>query len=293
MKCKFWGVRGSIATPGPLTVKYGGNTTCIEIQPHDGELIILDAGTGIHALAQSLLSRMPITAHIFITHTHWDHIQGLPFFMPIFITGNRLNIYGGRDPNTGVGIDRALSVQLQHSFFPIIESQLKAKVDYFTIGSDETVQVGCTRISTILLNHPVLNFGYRVDHHGKSLFFTGDYEPPFNPWPCDHPCHAKAQRDIDAKLDQLVRFITEIDVLIIDSAYTEEEYMQRRTWGHGTYHQAIALARRARVKQLILTHHEPTRTDAQLDQIISDLRVEFPELPFTMELAREGMEVVL
>ena len=132
MKVKFWGVRGSIPTPGPDTIKYGGNTTCIEVRTDNNELIILDAGTGIHPLAQSLMSQLPVTANIFITHTHWDHIQGLPFFVPIFIPGNQLNIYGCQDPITGEGIDRALNVQLQYSYFPIREAELKATIAYHT-----------------------------------------------------------------------------------------------------------------------------------------------------------------
>ena len=129
-KVKFWGVRGSIPTPGPDTVKYGGNTTCIEIRTDADDLIILDAGTGIHVLAQQLLYEQPVDAHIFITHTHWDHIQGLPFFMPIFIPGNRIHIYGGLDPVTRQGIERAMDSQLQYSFFPIREAELKAKLQY-------------------------------------------------------------------------------------------------------------------------------------------------------------------
>jgi phosphoribosyl 1,2-cyclic phosphodiesterase len=167
MRFKFWGVRGFIPTPGAHTVKYGGNTTCIEVRTNDNDLIILDAGTGIHALAQNLLKEMPVKAHIFITHTHWDHIQGLPFFIP----GNHIKIYGGLDPVTHESINRALSVQLQYSYFPIREAQLNARIEYITIKPGEPVSIGSVRITPIILNHPVLNFGYRIDCDGQSLFF--------------------------------------------------------------------------------------------------------------------------
>lgn len=139
MRFKFWGVRGSIPAPGLHTVKYGGHTTCIEVRTNDNDLIILDAGTGIHALAQNLLKEIPVKAHIFITHTHWDHIQGLPFFIPIFIPNNHIKIYGGLDPVTHESINRALSVQLQYSYFPIREAQLNARIEYITIKPGEPV----------------------------------------------------------------------------------------------------------------------------------------------------------
>ncbi len=159
MKFKFWGVRGSIPTPGPGTVKYGGNTTCIEVRTDNNELIILDAGTGIHMLGQSLLPQMPLLTNIFITHTHWDHIHGLPFFTPIFIPGNHLRIFGGLDPVTGQGIERALNVQLQYSYFPIREAELNAKIEYQTIKPKKVTELTDSKVTPYLLNHTVLNFG--------------------------------------------------------------------------------------------------------------------------------------
>jgi phosphoribosyl 1,2-cyclic phosphodiesterase len=180
MKFKFWGVRGSIPTPGAQTNKYGGNTTCIEIRTANDGLIILDAGTGIHQLTQTLLPKMPIDAHILITHTHWDHIHGLPFCAPIYIPGNKLTIYGGQDLKTGEGIERTLKIQMQHSFFPIAEHELKADVSYKTVKAGEKFTIENATVTPIMLNHPVINFGYRIDCDGKSLFFTGDYEQQVN-----------------------------------------------------------------------------------------------------------------
>jgi phosphoribosyl 1,2-cyclic phosphodiesterase len=126
MKVRFWGVRGSIASPGPNTVRYGGNTTCIEIRTDDNELIILDAGTGIFPLSQTLLAELPLTANVLITHSHWDHIQGLPFFIPNFIPGNTLRLHGAFDPVSGKGVEQVMSVQLQYSYFPVREAEMKA-----------------------------------------------------------------------------------------------------------------------------------------------------------------------
>ena len=149
MKIRFWGVRGSIPSPGPKTVRYGGNTTCIEVRSDAGELIIIDAGTGIASLAQSLLSELPVKANIFITHTHWDHIHGLPFFLPFFIPGNKVKLHGAFDNITGHGIQQVMEVQMQYSYFPIREAELRAAIEYRTLEVGETVVVGDATIKGV------------------------------------------------------------------------------------------------------------------------------------------------
>jgi len=293
MKFKFWGVRGSIATPGPATVKYGGNTTCIEIRTDNDDLIILDAGTGIHPLGHELLKQLPVSAHIFITHTHWDHIQGLPFFSPIFIPGNDIKIYGGLDPVTNEGIERALSVQLQYSYFPIREAELNANIEYNTIKPAESITVAGAKITPILLSHPVLNFGYRIDCDGQSIFFTGDYEPIFNIYDPEDSEYEEYQSFIDQKQQQIALAMKGVDALIIDSSYTTEEYSSKKGWGHGTFDSAIKIATEAQVKQLFFTHHEPTRTDNQLDDIHQQIIKENPNVDYEILLAKEGVDVIL
>ena len=293
MKFRFWGVRGSIATPGPSTVKYGGNTTCIEITTDNNDLIILDAGTGIHLLGQKLLKQLPITAHIFISHTHWDHIQGLPFFSPIFIHGNQLKIYGGLDPVTHEGIERALSVQLQYSYFPIREAELNASVEYNTLKPGEQVTIGSATITPILLSHPVLNFGYRIDCDGQSIFFTGDYEPLFNIYAPEDNEFDQYQSFIDEKQNEIIQAMQDVDALIVDSSYTTKEYLSKKGWGHGTYDSAMKLASLAKAKKLFFTHHEPTRSDDQLESIFKEVLNNNPELDYEMVLAREGVENLL
>lgn len=293
MKFKFWGTRGSIPIPGEKTIKYGGNTTCIEIITNDDDLIILDAGTGIHALAQDLLQHMPIKAHILITHTHWDHIQGLPFCTPIYIPGNEFIIYGGEDIVSGMGIERALQVQLQQAFFPIAENNLKAKISYKNVESNKQFVIAGAIITPVILSHPVINFGYRVDCDGKSLFFTGDYEQQFNIYEPEDTEYSEFQAMIDVSVDSLVGLIQGVDALIMDSSFTAEEYTQKKGWGHSSYDAAIELAKRANVKQLFLTHHEPTRTDADLDQIYTDLLKNYPDLGFELHIAQEKLEITL
>jgi len=293
MKFKFWGVRGSIPTPGAKTNKYGGNTTCIEIRTANDELIILDAGTGIHQLTQTLLPKMPIDAHILITHTHWDHIHGLPFCTPIYIAGNKLTIYGGQDLKTGEGIERTLRVQMQHSFFPIEEHELKADVSYKTVKAGEKFTIESATITPVMLNHPVINFGYRIDCDGKSIFFTGDYEQQVNIYAPEDREYLEFEQMIEECVDTLVELIRGVDVLIMDSSFTEEEYQHKKNWGHGTYSAAIKLAKKAGAKKLFFTHHEPTRTDAALDEIYAELLKNNPELACELFIAQEGLEIEL
>lgn len=290
MKITFWGVRGSIPSPGPKTVKYGGNTTCIEIRTDNGELIILDAGTGIFPLSQTLLAELPITANVLISHTHWDHIQGLPFFIPNFIPGNTLRLHGAFDPVTGQGIEQVMQVQLQYSFFPVREAEMKAKFEYVTLAPGKSIQVGSATVTPVLLNHPVIDFGYRIESHGKSVFFTGDHEPPYNIYDPGDESYEEYQSFIEEK-KQIVRTSMQgVDVLIADSSYTEDEYPAKKGWGHGTFGTSIQLAKEAGAKLLFCTHHEPTRSDVALEQIFQDVLSRHPRTAGDPEyrLAREG-----
>ena len=265
MKIKFWGVRGSIASPGPNTVRYGGNTTCIEIRTDSNELIILDAGTGIFPLSQTLLAEMPLTSNVLITHSHWDHIQGLPFFAPNFISGNLMRLHGAFDPVSGKGVEQVMSVQLQNSYFPVLEEKMKARIEYVTLAPEQSIRIGSATVTPYPLNHPVVNFGYRIEANGKSIFFTGDHEPPLNIHEPGHPDYAAYQALIDEKSGSILRAMQGVDVLIADCSYTEQEYAARKGWGHGTFNSSIRYAIDAKVKMLFCTHHEPTRSDDALE----------------------------
>lgn len=290
MKIRFWGVRGSIASPGPATVRYGGNTTCIEIRTDNDELIILDAGTGIFPLSQTLLAKLPVTANVFITHSHWDHIQGLPFFIPNFIPGNVLRLHGGFDPVSGKGVEQVMSVQLQYSYFPVREAEMKARIEYVTLMPEESIQVGSATITPFLLSHPVVDFGYRVESHGKSVFFTGDHEPPYNIYQPDEPEYAEYQTFVDEKEGAIRAAMKGVDVLICDTSYTRAEYPAKVGWGHGTYDTSIGMARAAGCKTLFCTHHEPTRSDDALEKVFAQALADNAPLPPNMDirLAREG-----
>ena len=276
MKVRFWGVRGSIASPGPKTVRYGGNTTCIEIRTDNNELIIIDAGTGIFPLSQTLLAELPVTANVFITHSHWDHIQGLPFFIPNFIPGNVLRLHGAFDPVTGKGVEQIMAVQLQYSYFPVREAEMKANIEYVTLAPEKSIQIGSATVTPYLMNHPVVDFGYRVEAHGKSVFFTGDHEPPFNIYEPGEEAYAEYQSFVDEKSESILRAMRGVDVLISDSSYTEQEYPTKKGWGHGTFNTSIEYAKKAGAKVLFCTHHEPTRSDDALDAVFNQVLADHP-----------------
>ncbi|MBK7000630.1 MAG: MBL fold metallo-hydrolase [Rhodoferax sp.] len=290
MKVRFWGVRGSIASPGPKTVRYGGNTTCIEIRTDHNELIILDAGTGIFPLSQTLLAELPITANVLITHSHWDHIQGLPFFIPNFIPGNTLRLHGSFDPVSGKGIEQVMAVQLQYSYFPVREAEMKAHIEYVTLVPGESIQIGSAVVTPYLLNHPVINFGYRIESDGKSVFFTGDHEPPYNIYEPGEDGHEEYQVFVDDKAAMIHAALDGVDVFIADCSYTDAEYPAKRGWGHGTYSMSIASARKAGAKVLFCTHHEPTRSDDALEKVFQEALAANAAVAegVDIRLAREG-----
>lgn len=290
MKIRFWGVRGSIASPGPKTVRYGGNTTCIEIRTDNNELIILDAGTGIFPLSQTLFGELPMTANVLLSHAHWDHIQGLPFFIPNFIPGNTLRLHGAFDPVSGNGVEQVMSVQLQYSYFPVREAELKARMEYVTLTPGQSVQVGSATVTPHLLNHPVINFGYRIECAGKSVFFTGDHEPPYNIFDKADDEYAEYQQFVDEKARAIAQGMRGVDVLIADSSYTAQEYPAKKGWGHGTFDSSIHYARDAGARMLFCTHHEPTRSDDALEAIFEQVAAAYPPGPGDpqMRLAREG-----
>jgi phosphoribosyl 1,2-cyclic phosphodiesterase len=295
MKVKLWGVRGSIPSPGPKTVRYGGNTTCIEVRTDSNELIILDGGTGIFPLSQTLLRELPVTANIFNTHSHWDHIQGLPFFIPIFIPGNKIKLHGSFDPISGEGPERIMNVQMQYSYFPVREAEMKSRIEYLTVMPNEPVTVGSATVTPILLNHPVVNLGYRIECNGKSVFFTGDHEPHTNIYDPADDGFAEYQSLIEEQRRCIVEAIQGVDVLVADSAYTIEEYPAKKGWGHGTFDSSIELAKAAGAKILYCTHHEPTRSDDDLEKVFAEALARYPDVAGKLDirLAREGEEVVI
>lgn len=296
MHFRFWGVRGSIPTPGEKTVRYGGNTTCIEVRGDDNELVVLDGGTGIFQLAQTLFAEFPIKVNIFISHTHWDHIQGLPMFVPIFVPGNEVTLHGARDIVANRGVKDVLERQMDYAYFPVKESELNARIRYVDLQPPGApIQVGGLTVRYMLMNHPVLNFAYRVESQGRSVVFTGDHEWDYNIYDPDDEEYEDYQSIIDDKRSSIIDFFRGTDALVIDTAYTDAEYPQRKGWGHGTYDSSIRAAREAGVKRCYLTHHEPTRSDDALEAIFADAlqRNQVGDGDPEFHLAREGLSVEL
>ena len=301
MKFRFWGVRGSIPSPGPRTARYGGNTTCIEVRSDDGTLIILDAGTGLFPLAQRLVTQAgapqpaPIEANLFITHSHWDHIHGLPFFTPLFIEGSRVRLHGAHDPASGQGIEHVMAVQLQNSYFPVSETQMDATIEYRTLDIGTPVAVGDAVVDNVLMNHPVTNLGYRISCNGHSLFFTGDHEPWHNPHAPGDPAFEAVEAHLGERQRAIDAVMAGVDALIVDASYTREEYPSRAGWGHGSLDAAIEMALRVGARALYCTHHEPTRGDDELEAAFAAAVARYRERLGSLEvhLAFEGLEVRL
>ncbi len=306
MKVRFWGVRGSIPCPGPDTVEYGGNTACIELRfGPDERLLIIDAGSGIRGLGnhmmQTDLPKGPIDTSIFLTHTHWDHIMGFPFFTPIYIPNTKLKIYG---PVTyeDEGLDKIVGSQLSYRYFPVKHSELAAEITYYPLKEMSMDLGDGITVSTKYLNHPILCLGYRFEYEGKVFCTTYDTEPFRNVFPTDpadpnYDSAAAEEGDIAAKEEneKILRFFQGADVVVHDTQYTNEEYLDSKLgWGHTPFEFAINAAHKADVKKLVLFHHDPVRTDKQITVLqdrYSDMLAGKTDLEITM--AREGMELEL
>jgi phosphoribosyl 1,2-cyclic phosphodiesterase len=270
----FWGVRGSIACPGANTVRYGGNTPCVEMLV-DGYRLIFDAGTGIHVLGQSLLGHLPVSGHLFFSHSHWDHIQGFPFFSPAFMEGNEFDIYGGVIPN-GVTIEHRLHDQMNQPNFPVPLQVMGANLRFHNLDYGDRVQLGDVTVLTGLLNHPGGAMGYRVSWQDHSVAYITDTE------------HLKTGLDL-----HVLALADRADVLIYDSTYTDEEYDHPRTskigWGHSTWQEAVKIAQAAQVKKLMIFHHDPSHDDDFMDAVQLQATKVFPQAI----VAKEGMKIVV
>ncbi|WP_419784858.1 MBL fold metallo-hydrolase [Pseudodesulfovibrio sp.] len=288
MRLQFRGTRGSVPAPGADTVRYGGNTTCLEVTSEEGGVIVLDAGTGIRSVGLGLASHMPVDCHVFITHTHWDHIQGLPFFAPLFVPGNTVCIYGPPDPLTMTGIEAVLTKQMEYPHFPVRVAELLADIEYETLRDGQVVDLGFATVSTMLMNHPALNFGLKVQCDGRTLFFTGDHEPFYNIYAPGDADYEEYGKIVDERNRRITTFLKDVDVLVVDAQYTEEEYESKQGWGHSTFERALDLAEEAEVGRVYLTHHETARTDAEVDGILECLRRERGNSRVEFDMAREG-----
>jgi phosphoribosyl 1,2-cyclic phosphodiesterase len=253
MHITFWGVRGSIPTPGPNTVRVGGNTSCVEVRAGKA-IVIFDGGTGLRMLGKKLLKEMPIVAHMFFSHVHWDHIQGFPFFEPAFVPGNLFHLYGGNNVSRTLG--ETLSGQMDHPNFPVSLTVMAAKMTFRDLHEGEVVEVddgegGRVAITNARGNHPQGVYAFRLEHAGRVFVYATDTE------------HYDGRMD-----DALLHLARGADVLVYDAQYTPEEYAgtagtggPKKGWGHSTYEEGAKMAKAAGARQLVLFHHDPVQND--------------------------------
>ena len=270
----FWGVRGSIACPGASTVRYGGNTPCVEMLV-DSHRLIFDAGTGIHVLGQSLLGNESVSGHLFFSHSHWDHIQGFPFFSPAFMEGNEFDIYGGVIPQ-GVTIEHRLHDQMTQPNFPVPLQVMGANLRFHNLDYGDKIRIGDVTMTTGLLNHPGGAMGYRVSWRDHAVAYVTDTE------------HFSDGLDRN-----VLALVDRADVLIYDCTYTDAEYNHPQTskvgWGHSTWQEAVKVAQAAQVKKLVIYHHDPSHDDNFMDSIQAESVKIFPQAV----VAKEGMSLIV
>ena len=273
MKVKFWGVRGSIPVPGPDTVRFGGNTPCVEIETVDREVLIIDAGTGIRLLGLDL-ARRPIErliAVLLFSHTHWDHIQGLPFFSPARLRQNRLVILGAHRVDRQ--LEQVLAGQMVDAYLPFTLEDLHADVLVKEVHDGEKIVVGnSTSVLPRLLSHPGGVFGYRISCQDSTVVYASDVTHP--------------SENLDPRLIELAR---NADLLIHDAQFTPEEKKTHKEWGHSSWVEAVQAAQKANVGRLVLFHHDPLHNDDDLDRIEQEAKALFGAAC----LAREGMEITI
>ena len=288
-RLRFWGTRGSIPTPGPSTVRYGGNTPSIEVRTPTGALVLLDAGTGIRELGRALIARAngsPIMGDIYLTHAHWDHIQGIPFFAPAFQPGNRFTIWGAK--SLAASIRRVVRDQMSPVVFPVAFEELAATFDFRELTDERHASDGF-EVRAFPVRHPGGALGYRFAARGSD----GEPTQSVFVYISDNELRGADASMSDRWRGRLVEFIQGSRVLIHDATYTEDEYESHRGWGHSTYGDAVALALESGVETLVLFHHSPDRSDDDVDACLAECRAACLRSGQTLRIiaAAEGLEL--
>jgi phosphoribosyl 1,2-cyclic phosphodiesterase/FixJ family two-component response regulator len=263
VRIRFWGTRGSIATPGPSTSRYGGNTSCIEVRSARGTFVVIDCGTGGRSLAQKLMADDGgRRGNILISHTHWDHIQGIPFFDPLYVPGNEWHVYGPKGLRESVR--EALAGQMEYTYFPVPLDRCAANIHYHDLV-EGSFAIDDVSVSTRYLNHPALTLGYRLQVDGAILVYACDHEPYSR-------VLGLGEGTIAGEDLEHANFIRGADLLIHDAQYTAQEYPTKMGWGHSPVEYVVKLAEQALVKRVALTHHDPHRDDDAIDRLIASTR---------------------
>lgn len=297
VRLKFWGTRGSIGVPGPATLRYGGNTTCVEVRAND-DIIVLDAGSGIRPLGIELekqFGREPIKLSLFITHAHWDHIQGLPFFKPAYNPKNEINIFGF--DGVGATFSQIIAEPMRTPFFPIAMRELSSQIGIKKL-KEMAISIGKTEVRAAFVNHPGVCAGYRLNTSAGSIAFLPDHEP------YEFFLHSARANDLTPKQAKkiaadervsLIEFLRGSDILILDGQYTDEEYARHIGWGHGSISSAVSLALESEVHTLFLFHHDPNHDDQMVDRMADQARslAEQAGAPLEIAAAQEGAEILL
>ena len=312
MKIHFWGVRGSFPVPGPATQRYGGNTSCVEVRfasvdDPDAPRLILDAGTGLRRLGkemmQGLFGEGRGEAHLLVSHTHWDHIQGLPFFAPLYHAGNRFHVYARQRDDTH--LRTVFALQSDNPYFSVPFDAAAATVAFTELSDDARFEIGPVKVRCTRLNHPWIAIAFRLDYDGASVAYVTDTAPFRDilieqkfirqpPKPGD-PLHPEDAAKLAAMRAGVVRLCEGADLVIYDTQFTPAEYAQKPHWGHSCPEDAIEIAREAGAGTLMLFHHAPERTDSQIDELLAYHRYELLRAgsPLIIHAASEGMEVEL
>lgn len=306
MRVRFWGVRGSLPVPGARTERYGGNTSCVEVCSAAGTRIVVDAGTGIRGLGKELMrgefERGVGTAHLLISHTHWDHIQGLPFFAPLYEQGNRLHVYARRRDDLHL---RALFASQAHDpYFPFSQDETRAEISFRELSDSEVFDIADVRIASTRLNHPYVATAYRLSADGVSVAYVSD-TAPFSDILFDHryvggPSFGEAlsagdRAALRSMRDGVVRLCDGADLVIYDTMFTADDYRRMPHYGHSRPSDAVEICQAAGARTLALFHHAPERSDAAVDAILAETRASIGQSRLSLGLvaAYEGLSLDL
>jgi phosphoribosyl 1,2-cyclic phosphodiesterase len=306
MKVTFWGVRGSIPVPGRTTNRYGGNTSCVSVRPKGGDPIIIDAGTGIRRLGKTLMEESfgdgKGNASILISHTHWDHVQGLPFFSPMYREGNQIQIFARQ---RDLHLEAVFSAQNRAPYFPVPLSAMQANMSFHELIEGAKFDIGRAKISCTRLNHPWIAIAYRIDVDGAAVVYCADTAPftdvllgrefVVQAPSLDEPLPPEVAAELAQMRAGVVALAKGADLLIYDTQFTKDEYRLRPHWGHSHPDDAIAISRDAGVKTLCLFHHAPLRSDDENDKILATYQdvVRVSHDRFNIISAYEGLELAL
>jgi phosphoribosyl 1,2-cyclic phosphodiesterase len=280
MRARVWGCRGSVAAPGPETVKYGGNTSCVEVRLQSGHAIVLDAGTGMRPLGVTMQEDLPVELHIMLTHLHMDHLQGLGFFRPLFAPGLDIHIWGPTSPVQH--LSERIAMYLSPPLFPVRLEDVPSQLTFHD-APEEPVTIGSATVRAGKVTHQGPTVGYRIEENGRALVYLPDHEPSIGGDLATTPAEWMSGHDI----------ARDADVLLHDGQYRDHEYGAHVGWGHSSIGDAMEFANKADVDKLVLFHHDPYHTDAELETLLREARSNWPGMEERVCLAHEGMTIDL